>query len=148
MSNSAIDDYGNWSPDRVMLGIGGLFIGLVVVLIWPVSLLPNFVHDDSLMHLSGGIALTLVFAALIPREDHQIAAAVMFLGVIWEPYEAYHFYCTGGDWLTLVVQDAHGTGRCSVDGVVHWMNRVDTVKDMSLVWCGSLLCLVGIGRYK
>ena len=133
--NSAVDDGGRWRVDRRLLALGGALLGLVVVAVWPVDVVPSYVHDDATMHFAAGAALTLLFAALIPREDHLIALAVAAIGVVWEPVEWYYFRCVAG------------SGTCGRASLREWMLGQDTLADMTLVALGALVALVAIGRY-
>jgi len=83
-----------------------------------------------------GAALTLLFAALIPREDHLIALAVAAIGVVWEPVEWYYFRCVAG------------SGTCGRASLREWMLGQDTLADMTLVALGALVALIVIGRYN
>lgn len=106
--------------------LGGLLAGVTVLLIFPLYVVPDVPHNDALAHVLAGVALTLFASAIIPRRDDLILLAVFLVGVIWEPAEAYWFG----------------------ENVLEWMIREDTLFDIALVFAGSVLTLIGIGRYE
>jgi len=134
--NSAVDDGGQWRVDRRLLALGGALLALVVVAVWPVGIVPSYVHDDGTIHFAGGAALTLLLAASIPREDHAIAAAVAAAGVLWEPAEWWLYRCY--QWI----------GTCEYASLQERMLGQDTLADMTLVALGALVALIVIGRYN
>jgi len=134
--NSAVDGEGQWRVDRRLLALGSVLLGLVVVAVWPVAVVPSYVHDDATVHFVSGVALTLFFAALIPREDHLIALAVATIGMLWEPLEWWLFRCY------------QGIGTCEGASLQEWMLGQDTLADMTLVALGALVALIATGRYN
>ena len=135
--NSAVDANGQWRVDRRLLALGSVLLSVAVVVIWPVDIAPDFVHDDAVMHLTSGVALTLALAATIPRRDDLLALAVASLGILWELVEWWLFRCYWGP----------GDG-CSMSTLTAWLLKEDTLADMTLVALGALAPLIVIGRYK
>jgi len=134
--NSAVDEYGEWRVDRRLLVAGSALLAVAVIAVWPVDVVPGFVHDDALIHFTSGVALTLALAAIVPRADHIIAASVAVIGVLWEPLEWWLFRCH------------QGVGSCTEASFYNWMLGQDTLADMTLVALGALVALIAIGRYE
>jgi len=135
-TDHARDDAGQWQVDRRLLAAGSGLLGVLILAVWPVDLVPPFLHDDALLHLFSGVAITLALAATIPRRDDAIAATVALIGVLWEPFEWWLFRCY------------RGIGDCTAVTFREWMTGQDTLADMTLVALGSLVALVLIGRYE
>jgi len=136
MSNSATGPSGRWRVDRRLLAASALLLSALVVLIWPVDVVPDFPFDDAVMHFTAGIAMTAALAAVVPVRDDLIAGVVGLLGFVWEPFEWWLFDCY---W---------NRGVCSTGSLESWMLVEDTAFDIALVLLGSFVALVLIGRYR
>ncbi|WP_136687677.1 hypothetical protein [Halorhabdus amylolytica] len=130
MTDAARGPDGKWRINRTLLGASAVALGVAIVAVFPLRVVPSPWFADSLLHFSGGLALTLGLAAIVPRRDDLLALLVVLLGVLWEPVEAVHY------------------GRDTLPAMADWMTNNDTLKDMSLVAVGALVALVAIGRYE
>lgn len=116
--------------------VAAIVTGFIVVAIFPFRLLPEFVVDDSVAHLLGGVVIGLVGALLTDRADTAVALAALALGILWEVVESIWFQCLDGP-----------PGPCAPE-LAAWMVTNDTIADVALVVLGAVVVLVVIGRYE
>jgi len=147
----------SWRKRRVVLFGGGVCLMLWGVAVFPLRLLPWFWVSDTVLHFIFGAGLTLVAAALVRGRDDVLACCMITLGIVWEPVECWYFYCDTVDHADglvprLVVaaggEFGFGVNRCTANGFARWMMGDNTVKDMGYVALGSVVALVGTGRYE
>lgn len=136
MSNCAVDANGDWRVDRRLLAASAAVLSGLILAVWPVNLIPGFLHDDAVIHFSSGVALTLGLAALIPVRDDLLGLMVAIAGVVWEPFEWW--------WVRCHLE----YGTCVQSSLTEWMSGQDTLADMALVALGALVALRLIGRYR
>jgi len=135
MWDSARDESGEWRVNRRLLILAGFIITALVVSVWPIRLIPAFLHVDAILHASMGVAITLILAGIIPRRDDILAGITATLGVVWEPVEWVWFDCIQTD-------------ACDAASLIEWMVGEDTILDMTLVAFGAVVALILIGRYR
>ena len=137
-TDSARGPNGQRQVDSWLLALAALLLTVTVLAVFPLRLLPAPWWADSVLHFGSGTAITLGFAAVIPRRDDAIALAVAVIGFLWEPAEWTYFACE------LPVMPA----ECTAETLAEWMRSNDTQKDIVLVALGALVTLLGLGRYQ
>ena len=115
MTNVACDQDGNWRINRRLLAVSAVVLGVAIIAVFPLRVFPSPWFADSVLHFSGGLALTLGLAAIVPRRDDLLALLVIVLGILWEPVEAFHY------------------GRDTLPAMTDWMSNNDTVNYPTLL---------------
>jgi len=135
MWDSARDESGGWRVNRRLLILAGFIIMATVVSIWPIGVIPWYTNLDIILHASGGAAIALILAGIIPTRDDILICITALLGVVWEPIEWYWFDCIQTD-------------ACTEVSLIKWMVGEDTLFDITLVALGAIVALIVIGRYR